>query len=174
MTSTIHTIQKKHKLKYIFHFLKLTGFRIEFAQLPENQTFLPGISIFNGTILVDKNTLLYTGDVLLAAGCLAIMPATVRHSANTYYLDTHYTKEQIQSMAIAWSYAACVEMGINPLEVFGTERYNGCAEELLKQFLSGSFNGLNLLRKAGFCHDTEDEQHYGAKRYPYMMRWIAD
>lgn len=61
----------------IADFLNEIGLAVRAASLDE-ETFLPGILIRKGEILVDEEKLLYPGDLLHEAGHLAIAPKDLR------------------------------------------------------------------------------------------------
>lgn len=60
-------------------FLNETGIETKFEKLYES-CFLPGLSIRNGTIIIDREALSYPGDILHEAGHIAVVPAAERHT----------------------------------------------------------------------------------------------
>ena len=60
-------------------FVRSIGIDVRTATLPE-KTFLPGLDIRNGAILVDAERLTHPGDILHEAGHLAVTDPLVRNA----------------------------------------------------------------------------------------------
>ena len=127
------------------------------ADLPES--FLPGIEIERGALLVDEARLEYPGDLLHEAGHIAMAPAGLR-SGLSGDIDG---MPDLEWAAIPWSYAAAVEIGIDPALVFHGGGYRGHSPGLLENFRLGVPIGLHFLVDAGM---TTPEL------YPRMQRWL--
>jgi hypothetical protein len=80
-------------------FVRNIGIEVRDADLPE-QTFLPGLDIRFGALLVDEERLLYPGDVLHEAGHIAVASPEERSR------KTLKPRGGGEIAAIAWSYAA--------------------------------------------------------------------
>src|SRR3954468_17417569 len=93
-------------------FVRSIGIDVRAAELDE-PTFLPGIEIRSGAILVDESRLTYPGDILHEAGHIAVMDPAVRHQPVTADAGE-------EMAAIAWSYAAARTLEIEPAIVFHT------------------------------------------------------
>src|SRR5688500_1323452 len=105
-------------------FIRSVGIEVEHATIDE-ATFLPGILIKDGKLLVDDEKLLYPGDLLHEAGHLAVMLKEERMTAGG---NVGFDRPQSQAggeemMAIAWSYAALTYLGLRPEVVFHPEGY---------------------------------------------------
>ena len=142
----------------ICEFLDGIGLPVRFGETADG-TFLPGIRIAGGGLTVDREALLYPGDLLHEAGHLAVMTAEERASC-----DGDAGEDGGQEMAaIGWSYAAALAIGI-PLEVvFHAQGYRGGSDSLLENFAEGRYLGVPLLQWYGMT---------GAGEYPAMRGWV--
>jgi|SRR5215471_1412100 len=125
----------------------------------EGSTVLPGIVIESGGLVYDADKLAHPGDLLHEAGHLAVMSPERRMRAKPYV--GKYAAEEM--MAIAWSYAAAVHLGIDPAVVFHEQGYRGGSGSIVESFSSQSPVGVPMLRWLGM---TEN--------FPAMTRWLND
>jgi len=164
MENYLHTIST---------FVRSVGIDIIFEPITE-ATFLPGILIDKGQLIVDKEQLLYPGDILHEAGHIAAMPAAercqVRGNIGIVKNESEALGEEM--MAIAWSYAACVAAGIPPEIVFHEHGYKGASQWYISQYTSGNYLSLPLMQWAGFCYDTQQANLNNTTPYPNMIRWL--
>jgi hypothetical protein len=157
---------KQHLVDKIVNFLIKIG--IEVTKTPlQRQTFLPGVSVDHGAILIDETKLLYPGDLLHEAGHLAVMPAQQRKQAQ----DNVSKKASEEMMAIAWSYAALIHLGLEPSVVFHEGRYRGWSEALIENFTQGRYIGVPMLQWIGL---TVDEKRAKETGDPDMMNWLLN
>jgi hypothetical protein len=161
--------RKDALLDRIIQFLLGIGFQISQTVLNE-QTFLPGIAVCHGTILVDISKLLYPGDLLHEAGHLAVIPAEKRRQAQGDFSK----KASEEMMAIAWSYAALVHLGLEPSVVFHDGGYKGWSGALIENFTSGRYIGVPMLQWVGLTADEKRADGMGVKPYPSMIKWVLD
>lgn len=143
----------------IQRFLREIGIPVTAADLPES--FLPGIAIRAGGLLVDRARLEYPGDLLHEAGHLAVAPPEVRSGMSGDIDDM----PDLEWAAIPWSYAAALEIGIDPALVFHGGGYRGHSPGLLRNFELGVPIGLHHLVNAGMTT---------AELYPKMERWLRE
>ena len=162
--STKHAV-----LHRIVRFLREIGFHITPTELSE-PTFLPGITVDQGTILIDESKLLYPGDLLHEAGHLAVIPAERRKRAN----GSVGKKASEEMMAIAWSYAASVHLGLEPEVVFHEGGYRGGSAALIENFTNGRYVGVPMLEWIGLTADKKRAQENGIRPYPEMIRWMNE
>lgn len=128
----------------------------------EHETFLPGIDVVNGALIIDNEKLLYPGDLLHEAGHLAVLTPDERAKAGTT-IDTGAGEEMA---AIAWSYAAALHLEIDPAVVFHPDGYKGESEMILDNFSEGRYFGVPLLAWWGLTENS------GGNAYPKMAKWL--
>jgi hypothetical protein len=128
-------------------------------------TFLPGILIDRGRLLVDPQHLLYPGDVLHEAGHIAVTRAAERPNLGGNVTDSKPEKDGEELAVLLWTYAACQALAIPVEVVFHPAGYNGQSEWILDNFRSGTYVGLPLLVWMGLT--TTDA-------FPRMMCWLRD
>lgn len=157
----------------IADFLIEIGLEVQVAKL-NDQTFLPGILIRKGKILVDEEKLLHPGDLLHEAGHLAIAPKDLRNTLSGEIALSEFNSYEIESGADAWSYAALVYLDLDPRVVFHSNGYQGKSENLLFGFRVGVYPGANVLIKAGLAAVGENTAKLGGVHYPRMLKWLRD
>lgn len=153
----------------IVHFLFEIGLKVEQAVLNE-ETFLPGISVNRGVLLVDESKLKYPGDLLHEAGHLAVIPLNRR---NQLRKDVG-KKAGEEMMAIAWSYAALVYLKLEPSVVFHSDGYRGGSESLIENFTQRYYFGVPTLQWIGLTADDNKAKEMGIEPYPNMIKWLLD
>ena len=149
-------------------FLEEIGITVHF-DIIESKTFLPGISIANGSIVVDKSKLKYPGDILHEAGHIAVVPAAERNTLSEDSIAKREMREAEEMMAIAWSYAACIHLGIDAKFVFHDNGYKGGGSSIADNFKEGRYFGVPVLKWVGMCNNQEEENGY-----PKMIKWLRD
>jgi hypothetical protein len=147
-------------------FLKAIGIEVEFTTINE-PCFLPGFRLVNGKVLVDKEKMLHPGDLLHEAAHLAVVPAADRPTLLAESIMLRKDREAEEMMAIAWSYAACTHLGIDPYFVFHDEGYNGGGKEIADNFNEGRYFGVPMLQWTGMC-----DAGSGTNGYPVMKQWL--
>lgn len=167
-------------------FANRIGIKLAFVSRTWKREFLPGILIWRGGVRVDPGRC-WHDDVLHEIGHLAILPGLIRRLANfdvdksvgpaaSRYIDSHpmhldggYEEDPImrallqagEAEAIAWSYAAMVELGLpiqmhldaTPLEI----------DEVIQMLGVGRHFGVNGLQAAGMTKRSD---------FPKMLRWV--
>jgi hypothetical protein len=148
-------------------FLNSIGIPMQAGAVPPD-AFLPGIAVTPQGLLVDETALLYPGDLLHEAGHLAVAAPATR-----FALDNAVSNDPAEEMmAIAWSYAAVVHLGIDPTIVFHTQGYKGGAASILENFQAGRYFGVPMLQYHGMCADAQRAAASGVRAYPYMHHWL--
>jgi hypothetical protein len=150
-------------------FLEQIGLPLHFCAISE-PTFLPGIRIERGELLVDEARLRYPGDLLHEAGHLALLP-TERRAAVTGDAGDNAGYEM---GAIAWSYAAALYIGLDPAIVFHGDGYRGSAQAILENFASGRYIGVPILQWLGLTVSGSGNQEQEVSAYPHMLKWLAE
>jgi hypothetical protein len=149
----------------IIDWLRGIGLTVRFAPL-DTSTFLPGVTLEAGGLVVDAERLLYPGDLLHEAGHLAVMLPGRRTSAGA---DVG-TDMGDEIGAQTWSYAAAVHLGLAPEVVFHAQGYKGAAESLIATYANGNA-GVPLLQWMGLTWDRKQAAQ-GAAPFPHMTRWL--
>jgi hypothetical protein len=140
----------------------------------KGETFLPGIEVKDGRLIVDEPHLLYPGDLLHEAGHLAVLPPKLRSRLNGDLMETVMDTALLEVAAIAWSYAACLHLEIDPRVVFHPAGYKGKADALLMGFNCGVYPGANQLQAAGMALQRGQTDGPGRQPYPKMLKWLRE
>lgn len=151
--------------QHIIDFIREIGLQVHERSLSDT-TFLPGISIEQGELVVDLERLNHPGDMLHEAGHIAITAPSERDS-----LGGDLKSGPGEEMAaIAWSYAAAVHLGLEASEVFHEEGYKGDSENLVENFKNGGWAGVPLLEWYGMTRYQRDDLSW--PKFPQMHEWI--
>jgi hypothetical protein len=153
----------------IVSFLGEIGLDVQ-ARAIEVDTFLPGITVDDGVLIYDPAALQHPGDLLHEAGHLAVKPTADRDGASAD-LGKDAAEEM---MAIAWSYAAAVHLGIPAEVVFHPDGYKGGSKSLIENFAEGRYLAVPMLQWLGMTHDAKRAAELGVAPYPQMTRWLRD
>lgn len=154
----------------ILPFLAEIGIQVREGTLGAS-TFVPGIRIDAGTLVIERTKLFYPGDVLHEAGHIAVVPPSARPrlSDNLQTGDWQHDLGN-EIAAIAWSYAAALHVGIDPALVFHPHGYRGASSAYIENFAAGRYVGLPLL--AWFGMTQERDTGSGEAVYPQMSQWL--
>ncbi len=160
-------------LDAILDFLAQVGITLREGPLPAT-TFLPGMAIVNGTLVLDRDRVRWPGDVLHEAGHVAVTPPALRDS-----LDGALNAEQAvahggEVEAIAWSWAALQHLGLAPELLFHPEGYKGQSAGLLLSYSLGVCPGAFGLTQAGMTLLGAPAHAAGVPPYPHMTRWLRE
>lgn len=166
-------IRKSVEIAQITAFLDRIGIPCSIAVLPEN-TFLPGLEIRAGAILVDPEKLHHPGDILHEAGHIAVTPPGQRHllDGNVGENDPNAMGQEIA--AILWSYAALKAIDLPEEVVFHTQGYKGQSDWFIDNFQSGHYIGLPLLEWMGMCAGPQKASGMGIASFPDMIAWLRE
>lgn len=137
-----------------------------------DDTFLPGIEVQSGSLVVDITKLKYEGDLLHEAGHIAVSPAAMRSELSGKVDLAEAAPHLVELEAILWSYAACLHLGIDPRVVFHEAGYHGRAAALLQNFELGVFPGVDGLVAAGMTLSADAAAVSGERPFPAMQRWL--
>jgi len=125
-----------------------------------DDTFLPGVTVEEGTLKFDEQKLTWPGDLLHEAGHIATTPPSRRTTIGGK-LDVSPAEEMA---TLAWSYAASLACGIDPHVVFHVGGYKQSGSDLVSCYASGlppGGPGVPML------------QWYGMTRaFPIMDHWL--
>ena len=151
----------------IVAFLREIGLRVQ-ADVVDGDLFLPGIKVDQGVLFYDPARLQFPGDLLHEAGHLALKSVADRTQAGAN-LGGDPAEEM---MAISWSYAAALHIGI-PLEVvFHPAGYKGGSQSLLDNFADGRYLAVPMLQWLGMTYDEKQAKAIGVLPFPRMKTWL--
>lgn len=157
----------------IVDFLRDIGLPVVETALP-GDTFLPGIAIRDGGLIVDQDRLRWPGDLLHEAGHLAVLPPALRARASDDLADEQDVPHAGETEAMAWAWAAVHAIGLPPEVLMHEGGYHGQAAAVLQMYAVGIVPGLRGLCESGmtaargFTPDPIDIQ------YPQMLRWLRE
>lgn len=152
----------------ILDFLQQIGLTVRLAPLAAD-TFLPGVTLEPGGLIVDPDRLLYSGDLLHEAGHLATMLPGRRASTGSNAGSDMGDEIAAQT----WSYAAAIHLGLPPETVFHQTGYKGSAQTLIEIYCDGHA-GVPLLQWMGLTLDSTRAAALSIPPYPHMLRWLRD
>lgn len=157
----------------LISFVESVGIPVRVEPLTE-PTALPGITIDKGSLIVDTERLLYPGDILHEAGHIAVVPPEVR-ARMTGNIDPKEDLELAgEFMAIPWSYAACIHLGIDPHIVFHEHGYQGGGAQIVENYRNGGTMGLPMLQWVGMSYEPRKAKESGVEAFPTMIRWMRE
>jgi hypothetical protein len=143
-------------------FINDIGIEIKFTRLTDQECFLPGLLIDRGCILVDTINLQSPGDILHEAAHISLTHTSERKTISADEICKSMNREAEEMACIAWSYAACIYLEIDPHFVFHSKGYKGNGETIVEDFNSGKYSGVPVLQ---WFNMTDEEN------YPSMTSW---
>jgi hypothetical protein len=155
----------------IIGFIKSIGIGVFFETI-EGETFVPGITIRDGAVIVDREKLSYPGDLLHEAGHIAVMSSEKRKYLNDN-IDAELADAGNEMAAIAWSYAVCRHLQIDPAVVFHEHGYKGGSDAILENFNTGHYIGVPLLQWYGMTYEPRQAKELQTEPYPNMVNWMS-
>jgi len=147
-------------------FVRGIGIDVRAGTLPD-KTFLPGIDIRHGALIVDEDKLKFPGDILHEAGHLAVSEPEARKAPSIAPTDG----EEIATLA--WSWAALRHLDLAPDIVFHPHGYKGGGQSLIEAFSTSTLPpGVPLLQYYGMTVETKSAAQRGVPPFPHMLRWL--
>jgi len=98
-------VETEQIISKFYLFLNSIGIKVIENEFVES-SFLPGLKIENGCLIVDRKQLLYPGDILHEAGHIAVVPESERLLLNDNVTIDRPGKEGEEMAVMLWSYAA--------------------------------------------------------------------
>lgn len=127
---------KEELIQKLTNWVQSAGVPVRMGDIA-GETFLPGLIIENGTLVVDAARLEWPGDILHEAGHIALAPPSRRAS-----LGGKLSVTPAEEMAaLAWSYAAAVSAEIDPAIVFHEGGYKQGGTEIHSSYTAGLASG---------------------------------
>ena len=138
-----------------------------FVEPLDEETLLPAMTVRDGALVIDPARLTWPGDLLHEAGHIAVTDPALRASLCEVRSDPAE-----EMAAIAWSYAAAVEIGLDPHIVFHDEGYRGGGGYLADAFAGGAAPGVPMLQWFGMTASKRSAVDQHAAPFPHMLRWL--
>jgi hypothetical protein len=139
------------------------------AETLAEKTFLPGLDIRYGALLIDEERLRYPGDILHEAGHIAVAEPSQRR-------DERLSPDGgDENAAIAWSYAALRHLRIDSALVFHEAGYHGWSKAFIENFDAGRCVGVPLLQAYDMAVEPPTKRRPipdGVTPFPHMLRWV--
>ena len=164
-------VQNSQALQKCIAFINDIGIKTVLRQVGSD-SFLPGLSIDKGCIIIDEDALKYPGDILHEAGHIAVVPANERSTLDATSIAGRPNREAEEMMAIAWSYAACVHLGIDAGFVFHDQGYKGGGSSLADNFKNGHYFGVPMLQWVGMAIERKNAAMPDEPVYPVLLQWL--
>jgi hypothetical protein len=150
----------------IVAFLDCIGIPVVIEPLAE-ASLLPGVTVRYGTLVFDPDHLPYPGDLLHEAGHIAVTDPAIRAT-----LDEIPSDPAEEMTAIAWSYAAALEIGLDPGIVFHDHGYKGGGAYLIPALMGHNGPGVPMLAYFGMTAEHHRAEERGMAPFPKMARWL--
>lgn len=147
-------------------FVRQIGIGVEATTL-EASSPCPGVLARRGVLYVDETRLAYPGDLLHEAGHVAVCDPALRRVSDDVGDDPAE-----EMAAIAWSYAAARQLGIDPAIVFHGAGYRGWSQTLIESFERGGAPGTPMLEWFGMTLAAKGAAAPGEPPFPHMLRWL--
>jgi hypothetical protein len=90
---------------------------------------------------------------------------------NAENIGKRQNREAEEMMAIAWSYAACMHIGLPVSFVFHDGGYKGGGDYLVENFAQKRYIGLPMLQYLGMCFDEKNGILNKIEPFPKMIKW---
>jgi len=164
--------QKMAILEKCVSFLNEVGIHTSFKSLTTD-TFLPGFHIENGTIIIDKSMLKHPGDILHEAGHIAVVSSANRRRLTEKSIIKSRDREAEEVMAIAWSYAACLYLNIDPVFVFHEDGYRDGSSSIIESCEKNEYIGMFMLQSIGMAVDRKHKKYEGTSHI-HMTKWLRE
>ncbi|MFO1399232.1 MAG: hypothetical protein U1F48_19440 [Burkholderiales bacterium] len=150
-------------------FLTDIGLAVEWGDVPD-EAFLPGVLVIRNGLRIDRARLRYPSDLLHEAGHLAGLTASERGQSPPVVGND----PGLEMMALAWSYAAAVAIGVPADVLFHADGYKGWGPSLAENFRAGRYVGVPMLQYHGLACEPRQASERGVPPYPHMLRWLRD
>ncbi|HEX5183769.1 MAG TPA: hypothetical protein VFW19_11540 [Allosphingosinicella sp.] len=147
----------------ILSFLREIGVTVAIGPVPES--FLPGLTIRDGGLVVDPERLKWPSDLLHEAGHIAVTAPELRPTLSSVAGDPGE-----EMAAIAWSWAAAAAIGLPPDLIFHDD-YRAGGQSLIENFSNGRDVGVPMLIWFGMTGGWKPKEE-GRSAFPLMDRWL--
>jgi hypothetical protein len=166
---TAESLFRDPRLARMSVFLGSIGIEMRAAAI-DVPTLFPGSLISRGSLVVDESKLVAPGDALHEAAHIALAPPE-RRGADFAFLDEADKGEELTT--IAWSWAALLELDIQPEDIFhGTAYKRGDSTMIIDCARRGIYIGFPLLQAWEMAFDEQNARLRGVEPFPHMVKWI--
>lgn len=133
-------------------------------------TLFPGSLISRGSLVVDESLLIAPGDALHEAAHIALAPPE-RRFADFAFIEGEMGGEELTT--IAWSWAALLELNIEPEDIFHDTAYKrGDSPGIIDCARRGIYIGFPLLQAWQMAFDEPNALARGVEPFPHMVKWV--
>jgi hypothetical protein len=157
----------------IVDFIRSIGIEVQYQSITED-TIMPGVTVNRGAVVLDPERLLYPGDLLHEAGHIAVVIPADRQDLHGNIDVNRRDRVAEELMAIAWSYAAAIHLGIDPHIVFHANGYKGDGAHIVENFNAGRYMAVETLQWAGMTVAPRQAAQLGVEPYPKMTKWMRE
>lgn len=162
-------MENKEITDQIVAFIQSIGIGIHERSLDE-PTFLPGIGILNGELIIDREKLTYPGDILHEAGHLALLTPEDRQKISGNVEPDENKSNSLEMGVICWTWAALLYLRLEPQVVFHKGGYRGASNYYIQMYATGQYIGLPLLQWMELCKHQYDQSDLAP--FPHMVKWL--
>jgi len=135
-------------------------------------TLFPGSLVSRGSLVVDESVLIAPGDALHEAAHIALAPPE-RRPDDFGFIEAATGGEELTT--IAWSWAALLELDIQPEDVFHDIAYKrGDSATIIDCARRGIYIGFLLLQAWEMAFDERNALLRGVKPFPHMVKWVRE
>ncbi len=159
-------MKREEVIDRCYAFIRSIGIEIEERAI-DGQTFVPGITISEGRLIVEPGKMKFPGDLLHEAGHIALMLPSERQNMNGDATGGGIEAEGYEMGVLVWSFFAAEYAGV-PLEfVFHPDGYKGDSAWLIENFTNRKYIGLPLLEWMKIVRRTENGE-------PEVISWLRN
>lgn len=157
---------REELIDLITRFVRSKGIETS-EQKIDGDSFFRGISIDKGVLIIERENLIYPGDLLHEAGHIAVVLPEERIVLSDNVTVDRPGNEGEEMSVMLWTWAACLEMNMDPAIVFHENGYRGQSQWLMEQYQQGNYIGLSLLVWMGLAKDSKEKGGF-----PQMIKWL--
>jgi hypothetical protein len=135
------------------------------------ETLFPGSLLAHGSLIIDESRLLFPGDALHEAAHIALAPPERRNADFAFIEGDDMGGEELT--AIAWCWAALLELEMEPEDIFHPTAYKGGdSPMIIDHARRGIYIGFPLLQVWEMAFDEKNARLRGVDSFPHMVKWV--